>query len=315
MRAVPLTALGAGDYRLEIVLADRVSGRSARAETTFSVVEPAPALLAKAPPLSPPLQREEILGHDTMAMLVDAMAAAAPPGGLSPQLDAAMGRARAGEFGALLGIVPAASAEIGVATLLRGIALLAFNETPAAALALFQSVLDAEPGRAAAAFLAGACHGLQRRDADTVRYWEAARQSGLLHPHATALLAAAHLRAGRPDLALARLDETAAAREAGAPHTRLRGAALHAAGRDDEAVRVLLEHLGQHPDDRGARFLLLRIWFSAFARGTASTSGSLADRFVREARTYVADAQAPHALLVWEWLKVVERSAAEAQKR
>jgi tetratricopeptide (TPR) repeat protein len=315
MRAVPLTALGAGDYRLEISLADRVSGRSATADTTFSIVEPAPALLAKAPPLAPPLQREDILGRDTMAMLLDAMAAAAPPGGPSAQLDAAMRRARAGEFGALLGIAPASSAEVGAATLLRGLALLALNETPAAALALFQSVLDAEPGHAAAAFLVGACHGLQRRDAEAATHWEAARQSGLLHPHAAALLAAAHLRAGRPDLALARLDDPAVAPEGGAPHTRLRGGALHAAGRDDEAVHVLLEHLGRHPDDGDARFLLLRIWFGAFARETGSTPGSVDDSFLREARTYVADARAPHAPLVWEWLKVVERTAAEARDR
>jgi hypothetical protein len=316
MRAVLLASLGAGDYRLEISVTDRVSGRSATADTTFSIVEPAPALLAKAPPLSPPLERGEILGRDTIAMLADAMAASAPPGGLSPQLEAAMGRARAGEFGALLAVAPASSAEIGAATLLRGLALLALNETPAAALALFQSVLDADPGQAAAAFLLGACHGLQGREAEAIRHWEAARRAGLAHPRAAMLLAAAHLRTGRADLALALLDNDPAA-VAGADPARayLRGAALHAVGRDEEAARGLVEHLDRHPGDGRARFLLLRIWFGTFARETGSTGGWPEDRFAREARTYVADANAPHAPLVWEWLKVVERTAAEARGR
>lgn len=315
MRQVPLASLGAGDYRLEVSVSDRVSGSSATAGAAFTIVEPAPALLAKAPPLVPPLQRDEILERDTIAMLVEALAASAPSGGFSAAVDAAMARARAGEYGALLGIAPASAGEIAAATLLRGLALLALNETPAAALALFGSVLDANPGHAAAAFLLGACHGLQGRDAEAVRHWEAARRSGLAHPRAAALLAAAYLRTGRPDLALAQLGDAAPAGQAESAHARLRAVSLHSAGRDEEASRVLVEQLARHPDDARARFLLLRIWFGAIARETAATAGSTSDRFAREARAYVADPDAPHAALVWEWLKVVERGAAGVEAR
>lgn len=286
--SAPLASLGRGDYRLKIAIDDKIAGASAAAETAFSIVGTPASLLAEAPPLGRPFNRDAALRPEALAPLLDTLTPVAP----SPALTRALTSARSGKLVDLLAEEPVAAAEAGVRAVLTGIAFLSIGD--ASAPIHFQRAQQQGVPLAAVLYLTGVARAAQGRDPEAISAWLSALETGQAPPATRALLLEALLRRG--DHARA---ATVAAQGADTSPAwvRLTAATQIANGRYAEAIAQLDAHLSAHADDADAEWLRLHALFGGVVKG------GNADRFAEVARTYI-DGKGAHAELVAEWLRI-----------
>ena len=294
--SAPLTTLARGDYRLKILVTDRAAGTSQPAEAGFSVIGTPRSLLAEAPPLGPPFDRQKVLDGTSLDPLLHALTPAVP----SAQLRRALDAAASGKFVELLVEEPVPAAEQGVRAALTGLALYSINDQSAAASLQRALQLGAPAGPVYA--LIGFARAAQTRDPDAIAAWQAAIDAGVSSSSITPLLVDALLRRSDTARAGALLDKELDGRPPGADSIRA-FAAIHLANqRDGAAIEALSNYLVSEPSDVAARWLLLHALYAQAVKGDTSNRA----RLVEEARRYI-DASGTHAELAREWLKAVEQ--------
>jgi hypothetical protein len=288
----PLATLARGEYRLKIVVNDRIANAVANTDADFSVIGTPASLLAEAPPLGRPFRREAVLDSRVLGPLVDLLTPASP----SAALKRALTIATSGRPADLLVEEPVPPAESGIRTALTGLALLSIGDPSSAV--QFQRALQQNAPPAPTQFLLGAARALQSRDPDAIAAWQAALATGSAPAITAQLLIDAHLR--RNDLT--RATELATG-QASAGDAWIRSvASTHIAGnRDAEAIALLDAHLTSQADDQEARWLLLRALYSQFVRGGTPLPAADAARFATHARAYI-DANGANSGLATEWL-------------
>ncbi len=167
----PVDSLRRGAYRLKIELTDRLGGRTAVAETDFSIAATATSLLKEAPAPAAPFDATVALSPEVRSYVVRTLQPAAPSPALRRALDAMAG----GRFADLLD-EPVSEAEEGVRAALRGLALLALDDGSSAV--HFQRAQLLGAPRAPARLLSGAARALQGRDVDAIDAWQEALAAG-----------------------------------------------------------------------------------------------------------------------------------------
>ena len=293
--SAPLATLGRGDYRLKIAINDRVAGIGATAEADFRIAGTPASLLAEAPALGRPFNRDAALGPAALAPLIDALTPASP----SAPLARALATARGGKLVDLLIEEPVPAAETGVRTALTGMALLSVGDTSAAV--QLQRALQQGAPAAPVQYLTGVARAMQNRDLDAIPAWQAALATGQAPSPTRSLLVEALLRRGEHTRAAAIIAEASDA-PASPAWTRLIAATHIANGRYTDAIAVLDAHLATRADDVEARWLLIHALFADVVKGGNKT------RFMNDAQRYI-ESQAPHAELTAEWLRIVSTSS------
>ncbi|MEW6321104.1 MAG: hypothetical protein AB1635_08445 [Acidobacteriota bacterium] len=295
----PLRSLTRGEYRLEIVAADKVAGAMARASATFRVAGTPASLLAEAPG-GPALTRDAALDAPVLAAILTRLRGAAPSEGLA-RLTAAAAERR---FVDALRDEPVTPAEDGIRLALRGLALLALAD-PRAALAQLQRAQRASAPSAPVAMLVGLSHAIEHNDREALHAWETVSRLEDLEPAVLGLVIDAHLRL-RDGAAALPLIERAERAEPGAPRwQRARALAYLHADREADAVELLEARLAAAADDTAAEFLLIEALYAGHVRGRgpgATPEGRA--RLLALGRAY-AERDVPHAALVREWLGVL----------
>jgi len=289
----PVDSLRRGSYRLKIDLTDRLTGRTAAADTDFSIAATATSLLREAPPPAVPFDVAAALSADVLSYVVRTLQPVAP----SPALRRALDAVAAARFTDLLD-EPVTEAEEGVRAALRGIALLAVDEGSSAV--HFQRAQLLGAPRAPARLLSGAARAVQGRDDDAIAAWQEALTAGAPPALVAPFLLDAYVR--RSDYARA---STLLAATVPAPATstwRLAVAALLiGTAREVEATPLLETHLTARPDDAGAQWLRLHALYAQIARGDTAPRAA----FVSQARAYI-DNGGTHAALAADWLALVQ---------
>ncbi|HUQ87189.1 MAG TPA: hypothetical protein VM096_06490 [Vicinamibacterales bacterium] len=294
--SAPLASLARGDYRLKIAVHDRIANTVANSETDFSVIGTAASLLAEAPPLGRPFSRDVVLDAPVLVAIVDALMPASP----SPALQRAAAIAKSGKLADLLIEEPVPAAEVGVRTVMTGLALFSIGDASSAV--QFQRALQQNAPAAPTQFLLGAARAMQSRDPDAINAWHAAIATGSAPSPTTPLLIDAYLR--RNDVQKA-MELAAGSTPVTPAWTRSVSATHIALKREGEAVALLDALLKTHPDDQDARWLLLHALYAQFVHGgTTALPASDVTRFSTHAREYL-DAKGTNAALAEEWLKVI----------
>ena len=292
----PLATLTRGDYRLKILVNDRVSGTSANVDTGFTVIGTPASLLMEAPSLGAPFRRESLLEPGTLSEIVSALAPPSP----SAALARALAIARTGKLVDLLVEEPVPAPESGVRAALTGLAFLSIGDSSAAS--HFERALQQNAAAGPTQFLLGAARAMQSRDSDAIVAWQAALTSGAAPAATRRLLADAFLRRNDPQQAADALAGTQA------PVTtawiRTRAATQIANHHEAEAIALLETHLAADTGDQDARFLLLHAVYAQFVNSRKPLSSVDRERFTSQARTYINDG-GTHAALVEEWVKVI----------
>ncbi|MEO5739094.1 MAG: hypothetical protein ABIS29_00670, partial [Vicinamibacterales bacterium] len=188
----PLATLTRGEYRLKIVVNDRVSGTSANAETSFSVTGTPASLLTEAPSLGAPFTHQALLDPGTLSEILSGLAPPSP----SAALARALAIAGSGKLVNLLVEEPVPAAESGVRAALTGLALLSVGDASAGS--LFQRALEQNAAAGPTQFLLGGVRAMQSRDGDAIVAWQAALHAGGAPAVTHALLADAFLRRNDP---------------------------------------------------------------------------------------------------------------------
>ena len=295
--AAPMATVPRGEYRLKILVTDRLAGVSRAADADFRIIGTPLSLLAEAPPLGHPFQREEALTDEALSAVAQALTPANP----SPALQRALAAASARKFIDLLVEEPVPAAEQGVRAALTGLALYTIGD--ASAVVQLQRGLTLAAPAAPVQFLIAAARATQKRDPDAIVAWQLALDAGLPSAVVTPLLVEAYLRRGEGPRAEALITAELAGRPAGGSWARPRAATHLAAGRDRDAMAVLDARLSQNPGDADASWLLLQALYGSMVRGTNKAAGDH-DRFTTAAQAYIA-AGGPNAALAAEWLKAV----------
>jgi hypothetical protein len=291
---VPLASFKRGDYRIQITADDRFGGVSAMGDTSFTVVATPMALLREAPPLAGAFRREHVL---TSAIL-DALAASLQPRSPSSALTTAFEAVRAGRFVELVRDDAVSTDEAAVRATLRGLALFALGDTPAAVSLPLRQAMDQLSSPGPAHLLIGASRAIEGNDREAAAAWRTAATTGLDERFLASLLVDAYLRAGDTAAAAMLADRF---RESTEPSlTRRVAAAYIAAGREPDALAVLDAHLARATSDDQAQWLRLRALFSGIVqRRIADTA-----RFLELAAAYVG-ANGRHAALAKDWSAIV----------
>lgn len=292
----PLATLTRGDYRLKILVNDRVSGTSANADTGFTVAGTPASLLMEAPSLGAPFRRESLLEPGTLLEIVSALAPPSP----SAALARALAIAETGKLVSLLVEEPVPAGESGVRAALTGLAFLSVGDASAAS--HFQRALERNAAAGPTQFLLGAARAMQSRDSDAIVAWQAALASGAAPAATRPLLADAFLR--RNDAQHAADVLAAMASPSTAASIRTRAATQLANHQEAEAVALLETHLAVNPGDQDARFLLLHAIYARFVNSRTALAAVDRARFTAQARTYI-DAGGSHAALAAEWVKTI----------
>ena len=288
--SAPLATLARGQYRLKVLVNDRLAGASATADADFTIAGTPASLLAEAPPLARPFNREIALDARNLSVVLDTLAPSSP----SPQLARAISVARNGKLIDLLIEEPVPAAEAGIRTALTALALISVADT-SAAVQLQRALLQNAPA-GPVHYLTGVARALQNRDPDAISAWQAALDAGNAPPSTRQLTVEALLRRGDT----ARASSMVAGVEATDPAWIRLAASTHiAAGRYAEAAKTLEPHLAAAPGDLDGRWLLVHALFAEALKGADR------DRFVVEARTYV-ESRGRHADLAAEWLRVLQ---------
>ena len=231
--AAPLKTIGRGDYRLQIMATDKISGRSAVGDATFKVVATPTTLLAAAP-VGIPFEKNAMLDPAVLREAVALLRA----DGMTPALAGALVAASEARFVDLLredppsprsdpaGSGAASASEEGARTTLRGVGLYALGDPRMARTMLGQAMQRLTPNPVAQLFL-GACRALEGNDREAIAAWQAAVDAGVPATLAAPFLLDAYLRLGDA----ARAGEMAkAAQASGSTHpaiARGRGRAAH----------------------------------------------------------------------------------------
>jgi hypothetical protein len=289
----PLATLARGDYRLKIVVSDRVSGTSANAETDFTVVGTPASLLTEAPSLGGTFTRDALLQPATLTAIVAPLAPASP----SPALARALAIARTGKLIDLLVEEPVPPSESGVRTALTGLAFLSVGDSSAAT--HFQRALQQNAPAGPTQFLLGAARAAQLRDPDAIAAWQSALAAGSAPDLTRALLADAYLR--RNDAAHA---AEALAGITANGWSRTAAATLIGNHREADAVALLSTRLAEQNGDQDARWLLLHALYSQYVSGGKPLPPADVQRFTEHARAYI-DAKGTNSALAADWLKAI----------
>lgn len=294
--SAPLATLARGDYRLKVLVSDRIAGTAFGSDAEFSVVGTPASLLTEAPSLAPPFKRDPVFEPRSLAAIIDSLAPASP----SPQLARALAVARSGKLVDLLIEEPVPAPESGIRTALTGLAFLSIGEASAAS--QLQRALQQDAPPAPSQFLLGCARALQSRDPDAIVAWQAAIATGMAPALTSQLLAEAYLR--RNDAPRAAEVIASAPAQASAEWTRLVASIHLASRREPDALLLLDAHLQAQPGDQEARWLMLHAFYSQFIRGGKPMPVADSERFTRAARTYI-DAKGANAALAAEWLKAI----------
>jgi hypothetical protein len=294
--AAPLATLARGDYRLKILVNDRLAGTAQTAEVAFTMIGTAASLLAEAPPLGPPFNRQALLDRASLDPLLQALTPATP----SAQLRRALDIAATGKFVDLLVEEPVPAAEQGVRVALTGLALYSIGDQSAAA--TLQRALQLGAPAGPVQTLIGGARAAQGRDPDAIAAWQAAVDAGERSSLVAPWLVDALLRRNDPARAAAVLDKELGGRPPDAHWIRAFAAVQLANGRDRAAVEALTVHVAAQPADAETQWLLLQALYAQAVHGDLSNRG----RLLTEGRRYV-EANGAHAELAREWLKVIEQ--------
>jgi hypothetical protein len=290
--AVPLATIPRGTHRLLITVEDRIAKTVVASRAEFTVIGSATSLLAEAPPLGPRFELASALDESIVRALVDRLAPAAP----SPALARALTSARNRRFAELLIEDRIDPTEQGIRSALTGLALLSLGDL--GALTHFERALEQKVDRGAIDYLVGVVRAVQRRDAEAIERWAAARSAGL--SAIDRVLAEAHLRRQEFRRAAEVLGDAGAT---GDPSLgRLMAAARIGERRNADAVDILDATLAKSPDDLDARWLLVHALYSM----AAGSPGTPRQRLMAEARRYV-DAQGRHSALATAWIAVMAK--------
>lgn len=287
----PLQSVKSGNYRLKIFATDKIGGRTATTDVTFTVTATAAALLRDAPSLARPFQHNAVFAADVLPTVLAALRPAAP----SEALQAAFDLAASGRFADLMVDAPVGPNEDGIRAALRGLAQLSLGDGSAAVQFQRAQLLGAPIG--IARFLSGAARATQGQDADAIAAWLEALKAGAPRGLVTPPLLDAYLR--RNDTARA----AALIADAGPAWSRGVAATLIATQREPQAVLMLDARLAAAPDDADARWLLVH---ALFAQAVRQTSAAVQERFEQSARAYI-DANGVNAALAREWLAALRK--------
>ena len=295
--SAPLASLTRGAYRLKILVSDRIAGRTATADTDFTVTATALSLLREAPPLGLPFQRAPILAADVLPAILAALRPASP----SPALSRAFDLAAANRFVDLMVEEPVPDSEEGVRAALRGLAMFAVGEGSAAVQFQRAQLLGAPP--AMTRLLSGAARAQQSRDADAISAWLEALKAGAPSSLVTPYLLDAYLRRNDVTRAAALMAE-----RHGAPAGWSRSgiAILIATQKEREAIPLLEARLSSTPGDTDAQWLLLQSLFARVARD-GNSPAAIRERFATLARAYI-DAKGANSALAEEWLAEITKN-------
>ncbi len=290
--AAPLTTVPRGDYRLRILVTDRLAGTSRSADAAFSIVGTPLTLLAEAPLLGLPFRRDEILEPAFLQAALTLLAPAAP----SPPLQRALEAAAAGRFIELMVEETVPAAEQAVRSALAGLALYAVGDTSAAV--TLQRALQMGANAAPVQLWIGAARAGQARDTEAIAAWRSALDAGLAPSLVAPLLVNAHLRRGEG----ARAADLVAAHSTGGPTgpawSRTVAATRIAIGDYPGALAVLSPRLAEAPDDGDAQWLMLHSLYGSLVKGASRDQRLL---FATAVRNY----RGPHQALAAEWLKTI----------
>jgi hypothetical protein len=292
--SAPLASLKRGSYRLKILVNDRVGGRTATADTDFTVAATAMSLLRDAPPLGPPFRRESILSADTLPVILAALRPPAP----SPALQRAFELAAATRFVELMVEEPVPPSEEGVRAALRGLAQMSVGEGSSAVQFQRAQLLGAPLG--ITRVLSGAARAMQLRDADAISAWQEAIAAGAPRSLVAPLLLEAYLRRNDYTRAAAVVSDM---KGAAAGWSRGVAAVLIATQKEDEAIALLETRLATSPNDADAQWLLLHALFAQLARNSSAPPAAR-ERFSTLARAYV-DGRGANRALADEWLQEI----------
>ena len=294
----PLASLPRGDYRLKIVVNDRLGGTSTNAETVFTVIGTPASLLTEAPALGPLFRRDAALDPGTISEIVTALTPPSP----SAELARALAVARTGKLVDLLIEEPVPASETGVRTALTGLAFLAVGDASAAT--YFERALAQKDAAAGPVhFLLGVARASQSRDPDAITAWQAALTTDSAPSATRLLLAGALLRRNDPQRAAEAIASGTGAPR-GAAWVRTTAAAHIANRREADALGVLEPHLAVDPADQETRWLLLHALYSQFIRSGQPIAPAGVENFTKHARAYI-DAKGVNAGLAEEWLKAI----------
>lgn len=294
--AAPLASLARGEYRLRILVTDRLAGTSQTADTGFTVIGTPLSLLAEAPPAGPPFNRQAVLERSSLDPVMQALTPPAPSAPLRRALDVAA----SGKFVDLLVEEPVPAGEQGVRAALSGLALYSIGDQSAAN-TLQRALQLGAPAGAVQAWI-GAARAAQGRDPDAIAAWQASIDAGMASAVVAPWLVDALLRRNDITRAAAILDRELRGRPPDAGWIRAFAAIQLANKREGAAIEALGNYLVTEPSDAGARWLLVHALYAQAVRGDSSNR----DRLVAEARRYI-DGKGAHAELAQEWLKVVEQ--------
>lgn len=309
---LPVGLLPPGDYVVRAVVSldgKPVAGlvRPFRLEPSASGNKPQAGLSFEG--LAPSIghfETRSVLEPDVVDYFFGRMAALVN-GAASPDVQAAMERARKDDAAGILDVLPSVGPEEVRFLFLRGIGLLARGQT-ASASTQFRSVLRLSSEFFPAAFYLGACYAADGQDLQAAGAWQTTLVTETGHPAIYRLLADALLRAGEGERALSFVQEAAARWPEDEGLRRRLGLAYAMVGRRAEALGTLTGYVERHPEDAGAVFVTLRMLFDAFTTDTAATPPEERQRMLRYARSYV-DAKGPNQEIVAHWVRYLEKQA------
>ena len=295
----PLAGFPRGRYRLDVTAVDRLAGRRVVTEVGLEIAGSPASLLREAPGLGLPFRREALLGPGALAAIVGALRPPYP----SPAMARALAAAEAGRFAALVGLDVPEPAERPIALALFGLGLYGLGDSPRAIAAqLTQAAAQGAPA-AAVGLLLGGTHALLRDDLAAVAAWNGSREGGIPDAVVAPLLIDAYLR--RQDVARAAAMATAAldADPGDRSARRALAAVMIATRRFAEAIALLDATSAPDGPDADSDFLRLHALFAAHVLRVSLPD--LRTRFEPLAAAYIAH-DGPHALLVRDWLAVVQ---------
>ncbi len=250
------------------------------------------------------LLRAEVVGHflDRVNVLV--------PGPPSLPVQEAIGRARRGEVERIQDALASADDSDPRVAFLRGLDHLARGALPQATAAFRAAVAQASNLLPAIVYL-GACQAAAGQDRDAVGAWQTALISESASPAVYAALADALLRLDEATRAVEIAQEALASWPEDEAMRRRLGLGLARAGRQQEALTLLTEHVDKHPEDAGALLVTLRLLFQSLTTaGGASATPQQKERARGYARAYLAAAAQGQQgrEMVAHWLRYLEKA-------
>jgi len=314
---VPIALLPAGDYvaRAVIYESGRKVGQVVRpfriarpADSTSSPTVAAAPLAPAAPiPFAARTDRFDtaaVLARPVLGFFLDRMSAAAAAG--AAPLRPAMASVLAGRYEEALRSIGETADDRLAATFLKGIVDLSRGDAGAAA-DRFASALRADPQFYSAAFYLGASQAAAGDDREAAKTWQASLITDPAAPFVYTVLGDALLRLRDADRAIDVLAEARTLWPADDQVAQRLSAALVAANKPADAMRVLEPYLAAHPADHERLLLALRALYEARAGGRSVRSPA-EDRalFDRYADAYAA-AGGPERALVEQWRRTIDR--------